>query len=186
MSTRKQTENHNSEATSETIPIALRPTYAAIVSQIEAVCREHLNEEYAGLSRRLTAALARKRPSPLARGKPKIWACAIMYALGTVNFLFDKSQSPHMRADELCAAFGVSQSSASAKAKLIRDLFDMFQLDPRWGLPSQADRNPLVWMLEVNGLMVDVRDMPREVQEIAYQKGLIPYIPADRDVGSDE
>ncbi len=41
-------------------------------------------------------------------------------------------------------------------------------------------------MLEVNGLTVDVRYMPREVQEIAYQKGLIPYIPADRDVGSDE
>jgi hypothetical protein len=44
----------------------------------------------------------------------------------------------------------VSQSSASAKAKLIRDLFGMFQLDPRWCLPSQLDRNPLVWMLEVN------------------------------------
>ena len=103
MSTRKQIENHNSEATSEIVPLALRPTYAAIVSQIEAVCREHLNDEYAGLSRKLAAALARKCPSPLARGKPEIWACAIVYALGTVNFLFDKSQSPYMRADELCA-----------------------------------------------------------------------------------
>jgi hypothetical protein len=42
------------------------------------------------------------------------------------------------------------------------------------------DDNPLVWMLEVNGLMVDVRHAPREVQEIAFNKGLIPYIPADR------
>jgi hypothetical protein len=41
--------------------------------------------------------------------------------------------------------------------------------------------NPLVWMAEVNGLLVDVRDMPREVQEIAFHKGMIPYIPADRD-----
>jgi len=32
----------------------------------------------------------------------------------------------------------------------------------------------------VNGLLVDLRDMPREVQEIAFEDGLIPYIPADR------
>ena len=37
------------------------------------------------------------------------------------------------------------------------------------------------WMLQVNGMLVDVRFMPREVQEIAYQKGLIPFIPVDRN-----
>jgi len=87
-----------------------------------------------------------------------------------------------MRADELCAAFGVSQSSGSNKAKLIRDMFGMFQFDPRWCLPSLVNDNPMVWILQVNGLMVDIRHMPREAQEIAYQKGLIPYIPADRSI----
>jgi hypothetical protein len=43
-----------------------------------------------------------------------------------------------------------------------------------------AEKNPLMWMVEVNGLLVDLRDMPREVQEIAFEDGLIPYIPADR------
>ena len=38
----------------------------------------------------------------------------------------------------------------------------------------------MVWMLQVNGFMVDVRHAPREMQEIAFNKGLIPYIPADR------
>ena len=85
-----------------------------------------------------------------------------------------------MRADELCAAFGVSQSSGANKAKLIRDMFGMWQFDPRWTLPSLADENPLLWMVEVNGLIVDVRQMPRELQELAYRKGLIPYVPADR------
>jgi hypothetical protein len=60
-------------------------------------------------------------------------------------------------------------------------MFKMYQMDPNWCLPSLVDENPLVWMLQVNGLMVDVRYMPREVQVIAYEKGLIPYIPADRD-----
>jgi len=31
-----------------------------------------------------------------------------------------------------------------------------------------------------SGFIIDIRDAPREIQELAYQKGLIPYIPADR------
>jgi hypothetical protein len=48
-------------------------------------------------------------------------------------------------------------------------------------LKSIVDRNPLVWMAEVNGMLVDLRNMPREVQVIAYEKGMIPYIPADQE-----
>jgi hypothetical protein len=43
--------------------------------------------------------------------------------------------------------------------------------------PILGYRNPLVWMAEVNGYLVDPRTMPREVQEIAFEKGLVPYIP---------
>ncbi|MBI5964251.1 MAG: hypothetical protein HY863_12305 [Chloroflexi bacterium] len=165
---------------SESVPNSLEPFYSAIVNLTDAVCKQYLNDEYAGLSRRLAGTLARKRPSPIVRGKPEVWACAIIYALGTVNFLFDKSQTPHMRADKLCAVFGVSQSSGANKAKSIRDMLKMYQLDPNWCLPSRIDDNPMVWILQVNGMMVDIRYMPREVQVIAYEKGLIPYIPADR------
>jgi hypothetical protein len=44
-------------------------------------------------------------------------------------------------------------------------------------LPSRLEDNPLAWMVMVNGFIVDVRDMPREVQEEAFRKGLIPYLP---------
>lgn len=164
----------------KSVPVAVQPVFQAIVEKIEPVCQQHLNAEYAYLAFDLVSALARKRPSPILRGKPEVWACAILHALGTVNFLFDKSQSPHMRSDELCAAFGVSPASASAKSKLIRDMFDMFRFNPDWTLPSMMDKNPLVWMLSVNGFIVDIRHMPREAQVVAYEQGLIPYIPADQ------
>ena len=32
-------------------------------------------------------------------------------------------------------------------------------------------------LVQINGLIVDVRSMPREVQEEAYRRGLIPYLP---------
>jgi hypothetical protein len=47
-------------------------------------------------------------------------------------------------------------------------------MDPTWMLQRIVDQNPLVRMAEVNGLLVNVREMPREVQMIAHEKGLIP------------
>jgi hypothetical protein len=42
------------------------------------------------------------------------------------------------------------------------------------------DENPMVWFVSINGIIVDIRREPREIQEIAYQQGVIPYIHADR------
>lgn len=168
------------------VPESMQSLYNEITAVSDAFCREHLNEEYAEMARKMAATLARKRPSPLVNGQPKSWAAGIVYTLGQVNFLFDKSQTPHMRADELCRKIGVSQQTAIGRAQKIRDMLDIFQLHPDWTLPSRVDNNPLVWFLQVNGLMVDIRDMPREVQVIAFEKGLIPYIPADREENRDD
>ena len=163
---------------SEKVPNKMQAKFNEIVTFTDQVCEEHLGEEYAQLARYATAALCRKRPSPLARGRVDIWACGIVYALGSVNFLFDQSQDPHMSADDLCAAFSVKKSSGSNKARVVRDALDMFQMDPHWCLPSQMDENPIAWMVMVDGLILDARRLPREIQEEAYEKGLIPYIPA--------
>jgi hypothetical protein len=82
---------------------------------------------------------------------------------------------------DVCAGFGVGQSTASAKAQVISRVLDAHRLNPKWSLPSLLEQNPLVWMAEVNGLLIDLRNMPREVQEVAFEKGMIPYIPADRE-----
>ena len=169
------------EQISESVPSQMQPVYDEITHLTDAVCRDHVDEEFAMLCRKLTAALARKRPSPLARGKKEVWACAVMYALGQVNFLFDRSQTPHTTPGELCAMFGVAQSTASNKAKQIRDLFKMSYFDVQWSRPSKMDENPVAWMVMVNGLIMDVRTLPREVQEEAYHKGLIPYLPGQRE-----
>ena len=76
---------------------------------------------------------------------------------------------------------GAGQSTVSAKAATILAALRTKRMHPAWMLPSRADANPLVWMATVNGMLVDLRAMPREVQEIAYEKGMIPYIPADRE-----
>jgi len=163
----------------------MQATYEAITSLTDAFCREHLNEDYRVLAQRMTAALGRKRPSPLASGQPRTWACGIIYVLGQINFLTDPSTQPLMTTADLCARFGVGQSTASAKARVISQALDTSRLNPEWSLPSLLDQNPLVWMAEVNGVLVDLRDMPREVQQIAFDEGMIPYIPADQEKGPE-
>ena len=86
-----------------------------------------------------------------------------------------------MTTANLCALFEVGQSTASAKARVISRALNTGRLNPEWSLPSLLDRNPLVWMAEVNGFLVDMRDMPREVQQIAFDKGMIPHISADQE-----
>jgi hypothetical protein len=35
-------------------------------------------------------------------------------------------------------------------------------------------------MLEINGFIIDVRNAPRQVQQFAFDNGLIPYIPDEK------
>jgi hypothetical protein len=76
--------------------------------------------EYAELARQAVTKLARKRPSPLLSGRRATGAAAVVCAGGQVNFVFDRTQEPHLTAEELSAPFGVSKSTMSSKAKQVR------------------------------------------------------------------
>jgi Domain of unknown function (DUF6398) len=164
------------------VPEAARPVYDAIVALTDAFCREHLNEEYEALCRKLAGALARKRPSPLTRGKPETWACGIVRTIGWVNFLGDSSQPPHLNMTAIDQAFGVAESTGQGKAKAIRGLLKIRQFDFHWMLPQRIEKSPMAWMISVNGYFVDARRLRLEIQEEAYRKGLIPYIPGEKPV----
>lgn len=159
------------------VPATTQPRFDAVVRLTDDVCHAYLNDEYAVLCRELAAALARKRPSPLSRAHTETWACAITYTLGAVNFLFDPSEQLHVSARDLCAKFGVSQSTGAARSKEITQLLRIGPLDPRWCLPSKLADNPVAWMIKVDGFIVDIREMPRDLQEEAYRRGLIPFVP---------
>lgn len=164
----------------KTAPKDVKPILEEIISMTDEFCQEHLNEEYAELCRRLAEKLSRKRPSPLLRGRTKTWASGIIRTIGWVNFLDDRTTEPHMKLTDIDKALGVGESTGQGKSMEIRKMLKIRPFEMDWTLPSRMEENPLIWMLEVNGFMMDVRNAPREVQEIAFEKGLIPYIPADR------
>lgn len=163
--------------TGERVPAKLRSLYEEIVSIGREAALKHLDPEFAELVAPLTAALARKRPSPLTSGRPATWAAGVLSVIARTNFLFDRTQVPHCTPDELTKACGVSYSAAAGKARTIEDLLDIAPMDPRWTPPSRLRDNPLVWFIEIDGVVVDARTLPKDLQEKAVEAGAIPFLP---------
>lgn len=59
-------------------------------------CAQKLNQEYVELCEKLIKKMGRKREVPFKRGKPEIWAAAVVNAIGSINFLGDKSFEPYL------------------------------------------------------------------------------------------
>ena len=165
------------------IPAKMQPKHDAIWALVEPFCRNHLNEEYQGMCQRLLGVLARKRPSPLVNSTAAAWACGVVRTIGWANFLDDPTQKPHMKLTSVDKEFGVSSGTGQGKSKTIRDLLKIASFDPEWTLPSRLADNPMVWMIQINGFIADARHLPREVQEEAFQRGLIAYIPGEKQDG---
>lgn len=167
-------------AQSDKIPKAMAEKFAAIATLTDAFCVSHLDDEYPQVVRQALGALARKRPSPLLKGKEHVWAAAAIHAVGRINFLDDPSQTPYCKPKAIFEFFGIGDSTGQNKSKEIREILGMGPLSPEWTLPSRLADNPMIWMLEVNGMIVDIRQMPIELQRFAYEEGLIPFVPDER------
>jgi len=183
-------EQLNSELT-ENIDPRYRDRFRELTALTDAFCREHLaplEVEYV-LCCRLLAAACCQEGTPIVEGKvkAKTWAAAIAYTVGWVNFLSDPASEPLMSSAEMARAFGLSVGTMQRRSFEIRDGLEIIDFDPRWTLPSRMGENPLIWMVQdQNGLIVDIRTLPREEQVKAYEAGIIPYIPDDAGESAGE
>lgn len=90
----------------------------------------------------------------------------LIYVVSYVNFLDDPSQSPHCKSKTIYEYFGFAASTGQNKSREIRDILVMGPISPEWFLPSQLIDNPMVWMLQIDGFVVDIRQAPIELQEL--------------------
>ena len=152
-----------------------------ILALTDAVCREHLTDEYAALARAAGKLIAAHPDRPMNSGKAEGWACGLVRAVGYVNFLSDSANTPHLRTAELAPLFGISEATAANRDRDVRDLLDLVRMDPHWTLPSALIKNPMAWYLMISGLPVDARTLPRDIQEALAADGHIPFVPSDPD-----
>jgi hypothetical protein len=162
----------------EDVPTDWHPRFHELLALTEPFCTTHLNDEYRHLLREMAVALCQE-DSPAQRGKAASWAAGMAYSVGWVNFLTSPESQPHMKSADIARAFGVAESTMMNKARTLREGLGLMPLHPDWCLESLLDENPLVWFQEINGVMVDFREVPRDLQQRACEAGLIPYVYAD-------
>jgi hypothetical protein len=140
-----------------------------IIQLVKSFCGEKLNEEYAALAEKLVCKLGRKRNVPFETGQAQIWAVAVIHALGTINFLFDKSSAPYVSIDEINDFFGTKKSTTGNKSKEIRDLLKLGYWDSEFSTRGMTNKNPFADLVMVDGLIVPIDTLPEEYQKIARQ-----------------
>ena len=124
-----------------------------LLNLIKEFCMLKLDDDYFELSERLLNKLGRKRDVPFMSGKIEIWAGATIHALGTVNFLFDKSFEPFVTIDEINEFFGTNKSTTGAKSKIIRDLLNIGYFDDEFSTTHIKENNPFNDLMMVDGLI---------------------------------
>ena len=82
-----------------------------IIEMISEFSDKFLDEEYKALIIKLAERLESRDDFSLNRGKPENWACAIIFAIGQMNFLFEPSFEPFVYNETLCAYFGASKQN---------------------------------------------------------------------------
>jgi hypothetical protein len=135
-------------------------------------CDQYLDDEYKQLAEKLILKMKRKRSVPFLRGRASSWAAGIIYALGQINFLFDQSFEPYVAAGDIPEYFGVSQSTAGGKAKLIRDMFDLCPWHPEFSTQKLLEDNPYSGKVMIDGFIVPISMLPPELQEELRERGI--------------
>lgn len=140
-----------------------------ILSLAGSFCSQKLDDDYFQLSEKLIKKLGRKRNVPFATGKEEIWAAAVIHALGTINFLFDKSFEPYVSVDDINTFFGTKKSTVTTKSKQIRDLLKMTRFDNEFSTQAMEEENPFNDFVMVNGMFYPLSELPQEYQEMVKQ-----------------
>ncbi len=130
-----------------------------LVELTSKFCTQYLDEDYEHLCKKLILKMSRKRVVPFLSGRIEIWAASIIYAIGSINFLFDKSFKPYATAEDICKYFDTSKSTTSQKAKLIRDMFKLECWDKEFSTQYMIQNNPFKDLGIIDGFIVNKKSM---------------------------
>ena len=126
-------------------PQAIDKKLDEIAQLIQQFCSASLNEEFLDVCMHVLKKLSRKRPSPLVSGKERTWACGIVYAIASNNFVFDRSQDYYMTAQNIADGFGLSTSTAQNQAYKISKLLKINYFTPEYVIESlRNDKKGLI------------------------------------------
>jgi len=136
-----------------------------LLEMVGTFCAQMLDDDYFQLCEKLIKKMGRKREVPFQRGQLDVWAAAVVHAIGSINFLFDKSFEPYMTAEQISEYFGTKKSTVSTKAAQIKDMFKLSYFSPEFSTQKMTYENPFSQMVMFDGFIVPLDTLPLELQQ---------------------
>jgi len=137
-----------------------------LLEMTSAFCNRNLDDDYTLLCEKLIRKLGRKRNVPFQSGKLEIWAAAVIYAIGSINFLFDKSFEPYLTPNQICDFFGTKTSTVSNKAREIKEMFNMGYYSSDFSTQRMKEHNPFSNLVMVDGFIVPMSTLSVDLQKM--------------------
>lgn len=141
----------------------------ALLELTGAFCAQKLDDQYFSLCEKLIKKMGRKREVPFKRGKLEIWAAAVIKAIGSINFLFDRSFEPYISSKEINDHFGTKSTTVTNKARAIKDMFDLWYYSPEFSTGHMQQNNPFNNLVMVDDMILPIDNLPEDMQRIARQ-----------------
>ncbi len=122
-------------------------------------CNKNLDNDYLKICTKVILDILKKDKSVFERGKPEIWAASIVWAVGSENFLSDKSFQPYAMLSDVCDFFSVNSSTVGQKSRKIKDMLDISIGNPKYRLPNSEFGNFLDSLVTTKDGLILPRDM---------------------------
>jgi len=132
-------------------------------------CKKHLDDEYLHLCNTLFNDLLEADEEIFNRGKVSIWAATIVWAIGSVNFLGDKSFDPSASLSDVCNYFKVNTSTVGQKSSKIREWLNIDQFNEDY----QREDSPISDLLNSFEMTEDGLIVPHDWLEEESEEELI-------------
>lgn len=135
----------------------------ALITQF---CLPTLGSEFHGMAIKLCRKLDERRSGLLRTGKPELWASAIVHTVGILNFLFDPTFEPMIKAEDISQYYEVNHTLMLSKSKFIREKEDLGLQSEEFLVENTKLNNPLKKYTVIGGIIVRKDDIPESHRSI--------------------
>jgi hypothetical protein len=130
---------------------------------LEKFSAEHLSGQFSQYVFNLWEQVGRKRNYIITGGAAEVWAAAVVYVIGGLNFLFDRSNPHYLPPDVICQYFGTKKGTVNTRAKEIEKVCRIRM--GQEGLCSAEISDSLTFVQLPNGLVL--------TKKVAREMGLL-------------
>ena len=135
-----------------------------VVALVQSYANNHLDQEYLTLAKKLVARIEQEPGKVLETESPELWAAAVVHAISSVNFLFDKAHPLYVAETSIAEHFGQQLQAVADQSIWLRTTLGIRHFDPEFSA------NRLGIALEDDLVKVDEFIVPMDLLPGKYQQ----------------